>query len=312
MKTCKKIHRVLVIKLGAMGDMVQATGPFQAIRDHHSDAHIALLTTRAYKEFADSGKWFDEVLIDKRPTWHEWRSWTKLILKIRQKKYNRIYDLQTSDRTAIIFHLLRLFYKVDWCGAALGCSHYHDNPKRDLMHTLERQAEQLSLASVTNVPPPNLNNIRSDGQKFNLPEPYVLIAPGGSSHRPEKRWPKKNYAKLAKRLFSKGITPVVIGGSAEKQIGSEITAYCPEAKDLTTKTSMIDIIGLSRRASGSVGNDTGPMHIIGATGTPTLVLFSHSSDPAVCGQRGEDVKILRFQSLEDLSVDEVEANMRLR
>ena len=312
MKTCKKIHRVLVIKLGAMGDMVQATGPFQAIRNHHSDSHIALLTTSPYKDFANSGRWFDEILIDERPTWHQWRSWFELILKIKQEKYNRIYDLQTSDRTAIIYHLLSLFYKVDWCGSASGCSHYHGNPKRDLMHTLERQAEQLSLASVTNVPPPNLNNIRPEGQKFILPEPYVLIAPGGSSHRPEKRWPKKNYAKLAKRLLIRGITPVVIGGSAETQIGSAITAYCPGAKDLTTKTSMIDIIGLSRKASGSVGNDTGPMHIIGATGTPTLVLFSHSSDPAICGQRGENVKILRIESLEKLSVDEVEANMRLR
>ena len=59
--------RILVIKLGALGDMVQAFGPFQAIRRHHGHAHITLLTTAPFAEFAMATGWFDEVWVDARP-----------------------------------------------------------------------------------------------------------------------------------------------------------------------------------------------------------------------------------------------------
>ncbi len=62
--------RILVIKLGALGDFAQAIGPFAAIRRHHADAHVTLLTTAPYAPFAEAGGWFDEVWIDARPPAH--------------------------------------------------------------------------------------------------------------------------------------------------------------------------------------------------------------------------------------------------
>ncbi len=59
--------QILVIKLSALGDFVQAMGPFAAIRAHHKTAHIALLTTTPYADFARASPWFDAVWIDSRP-----------------------------------------------------------------------------------------------------------------------------------------------------------------------------------------------------------------------------------------------------
>jgi hypothetical protein len=66
------------------------------------------------------------------------------------------------------------------------------------------------------------------------------------------------------------------------------------------------------RFAGAVGNDTGPMHLIATAGVPSVVSFSHASDPELCAQRGPDLTILRRPRLEELSVDEVEAALRLR
>ena len=63
--------RVLVIKLAALGDFVQAFGPFAAIRAHHPDAAITLLTTPPYAALARRSPWFDEVWTDGRPSWRE-------------------------------------------------------------------------------------------------------------------------------------------------------------------------------------------------------------------------------------------------
>ena len=312
MTSGRPIERVLVIKLGAMGDIVQATGPFDAIRRHHGDAHITLLTTPPYRDFAAAGGWFDEVWIDERPSWRDRRGWLESRRRLRRAKFGRVYDLQTSDRSAVLFHLFGFGRKPEWSGIVRGCSHRHTNPRRDSIHTVERQAEQLAIAGIADVPPPNLVRITADIGRFELSSPYVLLVPGGSPDRPYKRWPAANYADLARRLIARSVTPVVIGGAAETQVASAIATFCTGSRDLTNETSMADIAELARGAAGAVGNDTGPMHLIATAGAPSVVLYSHASDPEFCAQRGPDVTILRRPRLEELSVDEVEAALRLR
>ena len=76
--------------------------------------------------------------------------------------------------------------------------------------------------------------------------------------------------------------------------------------------NVFDIAGLARLAIGAIGNDTGPMHITSAVGCPSVVLYSHASNPDLCGQRGLSVKILRRAALEGLAVAEVEAALQCR
>ena len=68
---------------------------------------------------------------------------------------------------------------------------------------------------------------------------------------------------------------------------------------------MLDLAALARRAVLAVGNDTGPMHVAALAGAPTVVLYSHASDPALCAQRGAQVTILREARLSDLTLEDV-------
>ena len=75
--------RILVIRLGALGDIVLSCGPFQAIRNHHKSAHITLLTTQAYSDFLKNSNWFDEIIVDHRPkVWQIKKWWFKEIVKL--------------------------------------------------------------------------------------------------------------------------------------------------------------------------------------------------------------------------------------
>ena len=100
--------RVLVIKLGALGDFVQALGPFAAIHDHHASDSIVLLTTRPYVDFARAGGWFDEIWVDDRPRVRDVGGWLALRRRLRGAGFHRIYDLQTSDRSFFYYYLLIL------------------------------------------------------------------------------------------------------------------------------------------------------------------------------------------------------------
>lgn len=296
------LKRVLIIKLGALGDFVQAMGPFQAIRKALPDARITLLTTKPFAGLAENSGWFDAVWIDERPRGP--LGYLALRNRLRGGKFDMVFDLQTSDRSGFYWWLMgpgRPYLS----GIAPGASHRHDNPARDGMHTLERQREQLKMAGIPKVPLPTVDWMDADLSSLNLPARIGLLVPGGAPHRPEKRWPADRYAALAARWVAEGLIPVLIGTAADAEWTSAIAAACPDALDLTGRTDLFQLAGLARRAEIAVGNDTGPMHLAAVAGCRCVVLYSHASDPRLCGQKGPEVTILRVPSLAGLNELEV-------
>jgi ADP-heptose:LPS heptosyltransferase len=299
------VERILVIKLSALGDFIQAFGPFAAIRAAHPQAHITLLTTKPYAGLGAKAPWFDAVLIDERPKLWQVGAMLRLRKMLRGGHFQRVYDLQTSSRSSSYFALIGGAKAVKWSGIAAGCSHPHDNPQRDFMHTIDRQAEQLAMAGVTVGDWPDMSWMGDDEKVAALlrdVERCALLVPGGAPHRPEKRWPGWRYGELANILFEQGVTPLIIGTESERDAEQEILKACPQARSLINKTSFDDIAALARRAALAVGNDTGPMHLISLSGCPSLVLFSSASDPKLCGQAGPKVDLMRADGpLDDLS-----------
>jgi ADP-heptose:LPS heptosyltransferase len=306
-------QKILVIKLGALGDIVQAMGAARAIRDFHDGARIVLLTTQPYAEFLRWAPYFDEVWVDERPGWREPAALLRLARRLRHARFDRVYDLSTRTRSALYFWLMRRRNGPQWSGIVRGASHRQpDTLQRRRMHTLDREADQLRWAGIPGpVSPPDLSWAKADVARFALPPDYMLLIPGGAPHRPEKRWPLNNFIQLARRIAAAGTTPVVIGGVAERALGAAIAAAVPGARDLTGATDFADIAALGRGARRAVGNDTGPMHLAVVGGAPATVLYSAASDPALTAPRGLGVVILRRDDLAELTVDEVAATLGL-
>lgn len=295
--------RILVIKLGALGDFAQAFGPFAAIRAHHPGAEITLLTTPPFAPLARQAPWFDQVWENGRP--RGLAALWALARRLRAARFDRVYDLQTSDRSSRYRWLVGR--GVEWSGIAAGASHPHANPRRDFMHTVERQREQLQMAGISHFPAPALDWLDADITRFALPECFALLIPGASPGRPAKRWPLENFAALAAAL---DIPAVILGGPAEAALGAAIATAIPTAHDLTGKTRFADIAALARRAAFCIGNDTGPTHLAAVAGCPTLALFGEDSDPALCAPRGPRVAVLRHQPLAALTLPEVRAALQ--
>lgn len=293
---------ILVLKLGALGNMVLSLGAFAAVRRHHADATITLLTRAPYGEWMATSPYFDSVFIDTcPPPWN-----IPAILRLRRLltggHFDRVYDLQTSNRSSWYFRLFPASARPEWSGIAPGCSFPDRNRDRDHMHDFDRLQGQLRQAGVTDFPPVDLSWSHGDIARFALPRRIALLVPGSSAHRPAKRWPVAHYRALAVALEHRGLAPVVIG--TERELGAAI-ADGTGAIDLTGKTNLDDLADLGRVAEFAVGNDTGPMHLLTAAGCAALVLFSQDSDPARCAPRGRDVHVLRRADLADLTLPEV-------
>jgi ADP-heptose:LPS heptosyltransferase len=300
--------KVLVIKLGALGDVVLAFQPFADIRAHHPGAEITLLTTAPFASLLAASPWFDRVAIDRRPAW--WNLPGILGLRRTLRGFDRVYDLQTSHRSSTYF---RLAGRPPWSGIARGASHPHANPGRNHMHTVARQRDQLAMAGVPPGPKADLKWLtthvsvcpweRAGVGVSGKTARYALLIPGAAPHRPEKRWPAERFGELAKWLAAQDITPVVAGTAGEKPLASAILAACPGAIDVTGQTTLPELAGLAARAAFAIGNDTGPMHLAAAVGCPGVVLFGPHSDPALAAPPG--MTVLRAPVLADLSIDRV-------
>ena len=297
-------RRILVIRLSAFGDFIQALGPFAAIRRRHAGDRITLLTTRPLAAFAEALGYFDEVMVDERP--EPWRlaGWLRLRHRLRQVRFDRVYDLQTSHRTAAYAALLRPGMP-EWSGIAWGCSHPHANRERDRQHTLDKQAEQLLMAGIYPTPPPALPPIERPLPDGLLNHDFALLVPGSSPRHPAKRWPAERFAALARALAARGCCPVVVGTAPEAALGVLIREHCPEALDLVGQTDLALLAALAQRARLTIGNDTGVCHLAAAAGCPLVVLFSSDTDPARHAPRGDSVRILREPDLGNLASERV-------
>lgn len=293
-----------MIKLSALGDFVQSLTAMQAVRAHYPNAQITLLTTPPYEALAKASGLFDAIKFDPRPKL--WQRKKRAALKsLLNAGYMHIVDLQTNDRTRMYYSWLTA-PKPDWCGHVPTASHPHITPWRNDLHTLERQREQLAVMGIPPAPFDDLKWARADLAKFNLPERNVLLVPGGSAHRPEKRWPAPRFGLIAAQLAEQGMTPVVLGhGAEEEALAQTIMERAPTTRSLVGQTDFLEIISLGREAQLAIGNDTGPMHLVAPTGCPSIVLFSAASSPALCRPRGADVAVLQRDDLQDLPYEAV-------
>ncbi len=297
--------RILVIRLGALGNIVQSLGPFAAIRRFHADAEITLLTLPIYAEWMAGSPYFDHVWADDRPDWSDLIGLWRLRRRLRNGRFDRIYDLQTSGRSNRYFQLLRPGCRPQWSGIASGCALPDRDPARNRTHDLLRQANQLRQAGIVDTPPGDLSWCTGDVAKFNLPPRFALLVPGCSPTRLSKRWPIRHYADLARVLLARDMVPVVVGAGSERELGAKLVAEVPQAIDLTGRTSLGDICDLARHAVCCVGNDTGPTHLIATAGCPTVAIFSFDSDPGLCSPGGADVRVVRTRDLAELEVGTV-------
>lgn len=302
-------HNILVIKHGALGDFIQALGPMKAIRAHHPGATVTLLTTLPFVSMGRACGYFDNIMTDNRPPWYRAKDWLILFKKLNNGGFDRVYDLQNSDRSRFYYRMF--IKKPEWVGTARGSSHRNISPSRIEGSAFEGHKHTLALAGIYNTQIDHMDWVQDDPGRFSLTAPYVLLVPGSAPSRPEKQWPAGFYGVLAATLHNWGFQPVIIGTEMEGEQAKIIRNECPGAIDLTGQTILTDLVILGRHAAAAVGNDTGPMHIIAPTGCPSLVLFSRHSNPLKHAPIGPHVKTLQQEELADLSPEKVTAALNI-
>jgi ADP-heptose:LPS heptosyltransferase len=109
-----------------------------------------------------------------------------------------------------------------------------------------------------------------------IPQPAVALGPGYLKTHPDwkkKHWGNEAYAKLAKRLYERGYSPIIVGGPGDKEDADEIEQMAPVALNVCGRLPFTQTVGLLMECEAFIGNDSGLMHVAAAVNLPTVGVF---------------------------------------
>ena len=268
--------RVLIIRLGAFGDVLQSEGAIHDIRLNHPKDEITVLTTKPYRGIFERCPWIDRIMIDPRSPRHHILALLRLRRELQNEKFDVIYDLQNSRRTL----LYRNWLDTTWSQKDEAFNLAEAARQGRELAILERIKVQLVQAglSIRHTLRPDVGWMADDAselmQRFDLKPGFILLLAGSSARHPQKRWP--HYGDLARLLMETGKAVITAPGPDELELCQALP--CPALLDHGKPISFNLLAGLIQQAGMTIGNDTGPTHMAAYLGAKGIALFgSHTS-----------------------------------
>jgi lipopolysaccharide heptosyltransferase I len=305
-----------MVKLSALGDVVQTIPAFEALRRHFAEAHIAWLVEEQNADLLVHYPGLDEVLVLPRRSWRQRLttagSWLTLMRQVvgfcrelRQRDFDIVIDFQGLLKSAVWVALARGNRKIgfdrtreaSWLVLNERLPAY--DPDR---HALERYLDIVGYlgASVKGV---SIQDPWTTAEEHRFERRlWPIIQNGGrlvtchpTARWSSKLWPEENFATLAKEMVEELEVEVVFTGSTgDRSMVSRIIRQAGDKglHNWAGTTSLRELAYLFRQAETVVSTDSGPMHLAAALGTPVVALFGPTA-PWRTGPYGEGHKVLR-------------------
>lgn len=280
-------NKILLVQTGFLGDLILSTPVVSAIKKLYPDAKIDILCTKEGAPLVRTHPFVSNVLVfDKRVKDAGLRGLIARAREIRLNSYECVFSLHKSYRTALLLYLSRIPLRYGFKEAALSWLYTSTAPRKDLSHEVLRN---LAILRNLNLNPseyevpmsigiPEEVNAKTKETVVELSKPYISIAPG--SVWKTKRWTKEGFARLSAELIDRGFGIVLIGGPGDSDTGDFIDAELKKSyqsgKDYINTIGSIDLISSASLISSSelvITNDSAPLHLGSAVGTPVLALF---------------------------------------
>ena len=298
------MKNILIIKHGSLGDIISATSVLKDIRDHYINDQIIILTTNKFKNFFLESPFVNNVLVDNR----EGIIKSLIIVnKIIKLKVDLIIDLQNTRRTNFYEFLFRLFTFAEINGTGIFATKRYINRYSDLLPVIEGLSNQIEKLGIKTRRTPFLEwlmNKPFDWSKISNKR-FMIINPGCSINNDQKRWSEKKYAEICDFLNSKNILPILIGSLADKESVDFINKNTKNVVNLYNQSPLNVVYQISKKAIGAISNDTGPAHLIAASGCKIHLVLSSFSNVYTVIPKASNVTFTQKNNINEISSEEI-------
>lgn len=276
--------RILVVRLGAMGDVIHALPAVASLKHSFPGSHITWLIEAPWAALLDQNPYLDRAAIFERGDPSAWmRNWGKL----RAERFDFAVDFQGLVKSALAASMAwpdRIFgfHQSQVRERAAGLF-YSNKTTAQSVHKVDRNLELAAAAGAANIL--RTFPLPQGEPEGELPAGAFILASPLAGWR-GKQWPPAFYSRLATRLERELELPLVLNGPAAM---GEL-ANIPSA--IVHHSSVAGLIHATRRATAVVGVDSGPMHLAAALAKPGVAIFG-PTDPAMNGPYGDTFRVLR-------------------
>jgi heptosyltransferase-1 len=314
-------EKLLIVRLGAMGDIIHTLPAVAALREAFPDGTLGWIVEERWAELlctltaSRSGP-----LTPERPlanyihavntkAWRHsmassqtWKQIAAAAREVRSEKYQAAVDFQGAIRSAMIA-------RASHVNTIYGFDRPRETPARSLYthrvtargtHIVEQNLSLVEEIAGRALPTPRAIFPRDEFAEQECERrlreggtgKFALLNPGAGWGA--KRWPAERYGHLAKELARDEIKSLINFGPGEEELAKSVQEISDGAAEFVA-CSITQLIALTRRASLFVGGDTGPMHLAAALGVPVVAIFG-PTDPARNGPFGAEDIVLRSPS----------------
>ena len=284
------MKRLLIVRLGALGDIVHAIPVAAALRRAYPSARIDWLVSAKHREVLDLVTVLDQrIVINDRGAGSGGLTFGEALQALRRNRYDVALDLQGLLKSAAIA-------RFSGAGKVIGFNRrYARESLASLFYSVRHDPGGEGIyapSEIRHVVDINLGMLQSLGLTSGEPEfpivkqpsdvaeamrdeaggRYALLNPGAAW--PNKRWPPARLAALAEALRTRhDLRSVVLWGPGEEALAEEVVRRADGAAVMTPRTTIADVIALARGAAVMVSGDTGPTHLAAAVGTPLVGIY---------------------------------------
>jgi ADP-heptose:LPS heptosyltransferase len=275
-------RKILVIRLGALGDLIHASAAWDAVQQQCADAEIHLLTSPSHLKLADLMPTVQQIWTwDTRAGWGQFLS---LAARLRKERYAAVVNLHPSIKSWLLTQLVlpkaqAVYHKQKLRKKGLAQRHLERRhavadfyePFRRLLKLPYMQGLIPALRLPDGIEPPKAAG-----------EVWIGIVPGVGAKRGNRAWLPESYQALISLLLREPRVRILLfGGPDEQALADTLTRSLPDASNrVENHCGMHDVLGTARlmaRCDVVIGGDTGPMHLAMAVGTPGVGIYGPTS-----------------------------------
>jgi heptosyltransferase-1 len=293
--------RILIVRLGSLGDLVHTLPAASALRRANPAAEIDWLVDQPHRDFLELVPVISSlVVLERRGA----GGWLAAMKTMRARAYDLAIDFQGLVKSAALARLSGARKVAGFSRAALrerlAASFYTDHVEvPEGSHVVRKNlAMAAALGAATDALEFPIGEVSSQAVASFVAadaRPFALINPGAAW--PNKRWPPDRLGAVAAHLLDRHKLPsVVLWGPGERDAADQVVGASAGAARLAPPTGLKDLIAIARHARLIVSGDTGPLHIASAVGVPAIALFG-PTDPLRNGPwDSRDISISRYDS----------------
>ena len=298
---------ILLIQTAFLGDVVLSTPVAKAIKSLYPDSKLTTLTIPAGADVMRACPSVDEVMVyDKRNKQKGFSGLFKMASEIREKSFDVVFSLHKSWRTAALIKLSKIPTSYGFTKAKANFVYTKTAEREDLEHEILRNL--AILRTVGKEPSEFEHRMRIEPEETLLKRVDALLDPfsetkvvgvSPGSAWLTKSWTVEGYVETINTLCNYGYGVVILGGPGDVKVCNEIATNCPPTVlNMAGKSTVAELCAVISKLDVLLCNDSAPLHIAAACGTPLVALFCATIPEFGFGPLGVDSKVLGVDGLD--------------